>query len=122
MATKLWAVGLIILTTFLASTAQILYKIGSETLSFNILELLTNYHLIVGLSLYAIGAGLLILSFRGGEVTVLYPLFSTSYIWVSLLSMRFLGEAMNLFKWLGVITILIGISLIGFGSKNSEAV
>ena len=118
MTTKLWAIGLIILTTFLTSTAQVFYKLGSENLSFNIIELLTNYNILFGLFLYGVGAILLILSLKGGEVTVLYPIIATSYIWVSLFSVWFLGEGMNLMRWLGVITIIIGISIVGYGSKK----
>jgi|TARA_B100001964_G_C14213824_1_gene591716 drug/metabolite transporter (DMT)-like permease len=119
MATKLWAVGVVLFCTLLTSTAQIFYKFGAAKLSFNIMSIITNYELIMGLVLYAIGGILLILSFRGGEVSVLYPIIATSYIWVSFLSIYFLNELMNLFKWLGVFTIVAGIVLIGHGSKKA---
>ena len=73
----------------------------------------------MGLLLYAVGGTILILSFRGGEVSVLYPIIATSYIWVSFLSIYFLGEAMNIFKWIGVFTIISGIVLIGYGSRSA---
>ncbi len=119
MATKLWAALLVLFTTLLTSSAQILYKFGSSKLSFDIVNIVTNYYIIGGLILYAIGGILMILSFRGGELTVLYPIIATSYIWVSLLSIKFLGEIMNLFKWIGIISIILGIALIGYGSKDS---
>ena len=118
MSTKLWAVGIILFSTLLTSTAQLFYKFASDKLSFDILSLITNYELIIGMMLYAVGGILLILSFRGGEVSVLYPLFATSYIWVSFLSIYFLGEVMNIFKWGGVFTIVAGIALIGYGSNR----
>ena len=121
MATKLWAIGVVLFCTLLTSTAQIFYKFGAEKLSFNIIELVTNYELIMGMVLYAIGGILIILSFRGGEVSVLYPIIATSYIWVSFLSIYFLNESMNLYKWLGVFTIVAGIVLIGYGSKKADA-
>ena len=121
MATKLWAIGIILFSTLLTSTAQLFYKFGAEKLSLDILSIITNIELIMGMVLYAIGGILLILSFRGGEVSVLYPIFATSYIWVSFLSIYFLGEVMNIFKWSGVFTIMIGISLIGYGSKRAVA-
>ena len=117
MATKLWAMLLVLFTTLLTSSAQILYKLGIPSLEFTIKGIFTNYYLISGLVLYGIGAILIIISFRGGEVSVLYPIIATSYIWVSLLSVKFLGEAMNFFKWAGVIAIIGGIALIGLGSK-----
>ena len=119
MSAKLWAIGIILFSTLLTSTAQLFYKFGAEKLSLDIIRLITNYELIMGMVLYAIGGILLILSFRGGEVSVLYPIFATSYIWVSFLSIYFLGEIMNVFKWLGIAAIVVGIVLIGIGSKKT---
>ncbi len=120
MATKLWAALLVLFTTLLTSSAQILYKYGSATLDFNnLLGVLTNYYLIGGMALYAVGGILIIVSFRGGEVSVLYPIVATSYIWVSLLSILFLNEEMNMLKWIGIFLIIAGIVSIGFGSKDS---
>ena len=119
MATKLWSILLVLFTTLLTSSAQLLYKFGSATLTFNITSILTNYYLLGGILLYAVGGILMILSFRGGEVSVLYPIIAMSYIWVSFLSIKFLGEIMNAYKWIGIISIIAGIISIGYGSKNA---
>jgi len=121
MKTKPWAMGMVLFCTLLTSTAQLFYKFGAETLEFNFLSIITNINLLAGILLYAVGGTILILSFRGGEVSVLYPIFATSYIWVSFLSIYFLGESMNIFKWLGVFTIIVGIVLIGYGSSKGAA-
>lgn len=118
MATKLWAALLVLFTTLLTSSAQILLKKGSAVLAFDIAAILANHYLIGGILLYIVGGALLILSFKGGEVSVLYPIIATSYIWVSLLSMVFLKEAMNLFKSAGILMIIAGIASIGLGSKD----
>lgn len=118
MATKLRSILLVLFTTLLTSSAQLLYKFGSAKLTFDIVGILTNYYLIGGILLYAIGGTLMILSFRGGEVSVLYPIIATSYIWVSWLSIFFLNEMMNAFKWFGVAFIIFGIISIGYGSKD----
>ena len=117
--TKLWAVCLIILTTLLASSGQLLLKMGSKAASLD-LSLLTNYPLIAGCILYGIGAILLIVSLKGGELSVLYPIIATSYIWVSLLSLSFLGESMNMWKWLGIASIILGVSFIGKGGRKKK--
>lgn len=119
MTTKLWAALLVLFTTLLTSSAQILWKKGSAILAFDVLALLTNYYIIGGILLYVVGGSLLIISFRGGEVSVLYPIIATSYIWVSFLSIIFLGEIMNNFKWIGIASIITGIISIGYGSKDS---
>jgi len=120
MKTKTWAMLLVLFCTLLTSTAQLFYKLGSEKLSFDIVSLITNWEIIIGLGLYAIGGILLIISFRGGEVSTLYPIIATSYIWVSFLSIYYLNEVMNIYKWLGVFVIMTGIILIGFGSKRLD--
>jgi drug/metabolite transporter (DMT)-like permease len=118
MKTRLWAFGLVLLCTAFTSTAQIFYKFGAGNLRFDILSLITNYYLIIGICLYALGAVILIIALRGGELSVLYPIIATSYIWVSILSVYFLDEAMNLFKWFGVLVIFLGVSFVGIGSKK----
>lgn len=118
MTTKLWATSLVLFTTLLTSSAQLLWKKGSATLTFDIVGILTNYYLIGGILLYIVGGTLIILAFRGGEVSVLYPIIATSYVWVSLLSVKFLGETMNELKWIGITSIIGGIILIGYGSKD----
>lgn len=119
MATKLWAMLLVLFTTLLTSSAQILWKIGSKNLTFNVLSILTNYYIIGGVLIYIVAGALLILSFRGGEVSVLYPIIATSYVWVSFLSVKFLNESMNIYRWIGVATIIMGIISIGYGSKEA---
>lgn len=128
MKTKLWAVFLIVFVTFLTSSAQILYKFGADRLILDsnlwitITALFQNYHLIFGVSLYIVGGVLVIVALKGGEVTVIYPIIATSYIWVSFLSIYFLGESMNLLKWMGVFAIIAGILSIQFGSHKREMI
>lgn len=117
MATKSWAIGLMLICTLLASGGQILLKIGSKTASFNI-SLLTNYTLIVAFLIYGVAGTILIFALKGGELSVLYPIIATSFIWVSFLSLYFLGEAMNSWKLAGIVAIIIGVSFIGVGSKK----
>ena len=117
MATKSWAVALVIFCTLLTSTAQIFLKFGAQKLP----AIFSNTPLIVGMLLYGIGAVALITAFKGGEVTVLYPIIATSYVWVTLLSRVYFGESLSVLKFLGVFSIILGICFIGFGSKkNSE--
>ncbi|MBI2208395.1 EamA family transporter [Candidatus Woesearchaeota archaeon] len=116
MATELWAVGLVVLATFVGAFGPILLKKASAKKLSSIKSLMANYHLMGGVFLYAIGTMLFIPALKGGDLSILYPLVSLAYIWVSLLSIKFLGERMNKLKWLGVILIIIGVSFIGLGS------
>ncbi len=122
MQTKAWAVWLMILCTAFTSTAQVLYKFGANKLEFNFMGLISNLPLISGMALYVLGAVIMITAFKGGEVSVLYPIVATSYIWVSLMSIYFFSEKLGLLRWLGIFAIIIGIILIGMGSKEKEAI
>ncbi|MBW2992358.1 hypothetical protein KY345_04035 [Candidatus Woesearchaeota archaeon] len=118
MNSRNYAIFLMFLTTVLTSTAQIMYKFGIGRLEFNILSIITNWHIILGIALYAIGAVIMITALRYGEVSVLYPIVATSYIWVSIGSSVFFDEIMNLWKWSGVFFIVMGVIVISYGSKD----
>ena len=120
MSTKAWAIGLMVLCTAFTSVAQIFYKLGAERLSLDFFALITNLPLITGMVLYILGAVIMIIAFKGGEVSVLYPIIATSYIWVSLMSLYFFGDALNLFRWTGIFVIITGIIFISVGSKEKE--
>ncbi len=122
MKTELWAIGLMLLCTAFTSFAQVFYKLGATRLEFNLFALITNLPLITGMVLYLLGAGIMITAFKGGEVSVLYPIVATSYIWVSLLSIYFFNENLNLFRWTGIFVVITGIIFISIGSKEKESV
>lgn len=110
--TKLSAIILIIISTLFISAAQVFYKLASKTMVFNV-SILFNYYLYVGLLLYGIAAVLLILALKNGELSTLYPMIATSYLWVILLSIVMFNESINLFKWIGVALIIIGVAILG---------
>ena len=114
--TELWAVGLVLIATFVGSFGPILLKKASGTLSLSIIKIIKNKYLFWGVVISAIGNFLFIPALRGGDLSILYPLVSTIYIWTSFWSVLFLKEHMTKQKWLGIVIIIIGVSLIGFGT------
>ncbi len=117
MKTKKEAIILVLICTFFTAVGQLSFKIGSKNLSFNMIELLTNYPLIIGFLLYAMGALILVLALKNGELSILYPFIATSFVWVSVLSVIFLNEVMNVWKWSGVLVIILGMGFIGKGGS-----
>ena len=117
MATQLWAIGLVILATLVGALGPIMLKKASAKKLFGISSLIKNYHLSTGIILYGLGTILFIPALKGGDLSVLYPFVALIYIWVSLLSVKFLNEKMNKFKWIGIALIIVGVSFIGFGSR-----
>ena len=116
MATSLFSIGLVFIATLVGAMGPIFLKKASSGKLSEFKELLKNYNLFAGVFLYAAGTVLFILALRGGELSVLYPFVSLNYVWVSLLSMKYLDEKMNWQKWMGISLIILGVSFIGIGS------
>jgi len=116
MATELWSAALIIFSTLLSSSGSILLKKASEKLSFS-LKTILHMPLLVGFGFHVISALVSIIAYKGGELSVLFSLGALNYIWVSIFSVKYLGEKMNKWKWLGVLSIIFGVVLVGIGAR-----
>jgi drug/metabolite transporter (DMT)-like permease len=112
------SIALIFFATVLSAVAQILMKIGSAHFSANIGELITNIPLIIGYALYGAFTVLMVVALREGELSMLYPIISLSYVWVTLLSYTWLGEHPNWYKNIGITIIVVGVGILGRGSKK----
>lgn len=122
MRTKWWAILLIALTTLLTTAAQILYKIGANKLALDFNKLITNWFLPAGFILYCIAGVILIISLKHGEVSVLYPIFATCYIWVMIFSAIIFNETFNGLKIMGSIIIIVGIVWLSIGGTRRSAI
>ena len=117
MATQLWAILLVAFSSVFASIAPILLKKASQRKFSDIKSVITNYPLYGAAMLYGFGISAFVFALTGGELSVLYPLSSLGYIWACFGSVKFLGEKMNKIKWMGVILIVIGVTLVGISSS-----
>ena len=108
----LWTIGLVFFCALLGAVGQFLFKLGSVSVSANILSWLANGKVLLGMALYGTSAVLFIVALKYGNLSVLYPLIATSYIWVALIATNFLGESFSLLNWLGIALIVGGVSLI----------
>ena len=116
MTTQWWAVAGTLFATTLGAFGSLYFKLGAKHLELNLTKLARNFNLMLGFAFYGLSTVVFVASLRGGELSVLYPLVSASYIWVTILSIRVLGERMNKFKWAGIALIVLGVSVIGAGS------
>jgi len=117
------AILYIILCTLFTSSGQVLWKLAlKEVVIFNPLTWI-NLFFILGFVSYGMGLALMLLAFKEGEVTILYPILATSYVWVSMASPYFFPtDSMNLWKWLGVAVILVSVTVLSLGSKQEKVI
>ena len=105
---------LVLISTLNVALGTLIIKKG--TLKYSFKQLFFTSYFFFGLLFYAASSLLYIIALRREELSVLYPLVSTSYIWVTLLSVRYLKEKMTIWKWLALTGIIIGVTFIGIGS------
>lgn len=109
---------LVFACTVLGAAAQILMKIGMARFDPHLMALVTNVPLIAGYVLYGINTLMLVLALREGELSMLYPIIALTYVWVTLLSYVLLHETPNLFKNVGIATIVLGVAVLGRGGRK----
>ncbi|HEV3198176.1 MAG TPA: hypothetical protein VGZ73_09720 [Bryobacteraceae bacterium] len=109
---------LVFACTILGAAAQILMKIGMAHFELNLAAIVTNVPLMAGYVLYGINTLMLVLALREGELSMLYPIIALTYVWVTLLSYVLLHEPPNLFKNLGIATIVFGVAVLGRGGRK----
>ena len=100
------------LSAFIGSIGQLEFKRGADNLQFDIKLLLTNYHLIIAVAVYCLSTVLYVYALNKENLSILYPIVATSYIWTLLFSKIFLKEPVGLTSWAGVFFILLGVTLI----------
>ena len=73
---------------------------------------LLNIHLIYGFGFYGTDALLMMVAYRYGRLSVLQPILSLSYVLSLILGGLFLQENIDVFKILGVFSIILGVIFI----------
>lgn len=100
---------LMIASAFFTANGQLLWKLALNSDQ--------TIKIIMGFVLYGIGALLMLIAFKFGELSVLYPIMCVSYIFAIINGWIFLGEALSLRKLVGILIIIAGVSFLGKGSK-----
>lgn len=109
---QLSAIMLSLFCALLGSVGQTFFKLGSKKISSDLFSWISNWQIILGLTLYGLSAILFIVALKYGKLSVLYPIIATSYIWVILISHYILKEQVNYLNWIGVSLIFCGVSII----------
>jgi uncharacterized membrane protein len=109
-----FAVGLVLTGSIIGAFGTLLVKKSVDKHSF--IAALRSTLMWAGIVLYGLSTLFYIFALRKEELSVIYPLVSTTYIWTTLFSIKFLKEKMNDYKWIGLGAIILGVVLVGMGS------
>ena len=123
MSNNRQAVLLALFCTFFTSAGQLMWKMGVGKLELSNLLTFLNFPFLLGFVFYGIGAVLMLMALKKGELSLVYPLIATSYVWVGLLSPYFFpNDIMNSWKLAGIAVILISVGLLGWGSSKKNEI
>lgn len=73
--------------------------------------------LIAGFGFYGLGALVMLVAYKFGSLSVLQPMLSLNYVLSIMLAAMILNESITLIKVIGVLTIIVGVILIGGGDN-----
>jgi uncharacterized membrane protein len=110
---------LMAISTSIGSFGSIFLKLGSDRFHVrftwkSFIGLIKNWHLIVGAVLYLLSTIAFIYMLKTEDLSLIYPLSSMSYIFVTILSIWLLKEHMNIYKYIGIGFIVLGVVLVTF--------
>lgn len=115
--TPLSSVGWVLSASFVGSFGALFLKIGAGKLQRNLMSVITNWRLILGVVFYLFSSVLFVLGVRKGELSVLYPMVSLGSVWTLFWSRLVLGEPLTRSKFVALGMILCGIALLGLGTR-----
>lgn len=118
------ALLLVFCCTLIGAVSQILIKQGTTALGSHpsmiqtAIGIFTKPLLFAGYSLLGVSTILFVLALRKGELSLLYPVFTLTYVWVTVLSVEILHETVNNLKLAGLTMIIAGVAVLGKASRQ----
>lgn len=109
---KWYFVALIIIATWIGAYGALYLKKGARELKGSLIQKITNKKIWSGLMLYGLASVFSLMALKYENVSIIYPLTSMSYIWVALLSKKYLNEDLNKYKIIGIALIILGVVLL----------
>ncbi|HEY7338981.1 MAG TPA: hypothetical protein VH639_29090 [Bryobacteraceae bacterium] len=113
----------VLLCTFINAASQAFIKLGTASLGEHptmvetAVGIFTKPLLFTGYALLGASTVLFVLALRKGELSLLYPVLTLGYVWVTVLSAVAFHESMNPLKLAGVTVIIAGVAVLGRASK-----
>lgn len=106
---------LMLLSSFLTCTGQLVWKLAANEQNNSYIPLL-----LVGFCMYGIGALIMIVAFRFGDISILHPMLSFGFIVSLFYGAIILKEEIRLNNILGVIIIVVGMICLGKSHKEER--
>jgi len=114
MSTPAISIAMFLAAALFGALGQYLYKSGADAASGTIVSYVANPRLIGGVVCYVAVMVLFVAAFKkGGALTVLYPIYATTFIWAALLALVIYGTPIKTVNIAGMGLLVTGMYLMG---------
>lgn len=114
MRTPVSSIACFVAAAFLGAFGQFLYKAGAQKAGGALLSYVLNLPLFGGAVCYIGVMALFVVAFkRGGQLTVLYPVYASTFIWAALIAWRVYGVPIRPVHAAGMACLVLGMYLMG---------
>lgn len=102
------------IAALLGAVGQFLYKSGADRASGSIASYLLNARLLGGVACYVAVMVLFVAAFKkGGALSVLYPVYASTFVWAALIAWQAYGVPIRLVHVAGMGLLVAGMYLMG---------
>jgi multidrug transporter EmrE-like cation transporter len=108
------SIALFAIAALAGAAGQFLYKSGADATNGTVGSYLFNLRLIGGVICYVAVMVLFVAAFRkGGALTVLYPVYASTFIWAALIGLYAYGTPIRPINIAGMALLVTGMFLMG---------
>ena len=103
-----------LVASLLGALGQYLYKSGADSSDGTFLGYIGNIRILGGVVCYIAVMILFVGAFKkGGSMSVLYPVYATTFIWAALLAWMVYGDQIRIINVMGMALLIAGMYLMG---------
>lgn len=114
MTTPIMSIVMFLAAALFGALGQYLYKSGADVASGTISSYIVNPRLLAGVVCYIAVMVLFVAAFKkGGSLTVLYPIYASTFIWAALIALYAYGTPIKVLNIAGMALLVGGMYLMG---------
>lgn len=114
MTTPIMSIVMFLAAALFGALGQYLYKSGADVASGTISSYIINPRLLAGVVCYIAVMVLFVAAFKkGGSLTVLYPIYASTFIWAALIALYAYGTPIKVLNIAGMALLVGGMYLMG---------
>src|SRR5580704_740529 len=114
MTTPVSSILMFLLASVLGAVGQFLYKGGADAAQGGWLSYVGNVRIILGIGCYGAVMVLFVAAFkRGGSLSVLYPVYASTFIWAAIIAWFAFGNPIKPVHIAGMAVLILGMYLMG---------